>query len=140
MQASHPLALGAVTVRLDQDQLEESQEVTFAFRILPEGRILRSQPFLIGPSAPAGSGWVGTVNLDRVSNLAPWSSFQGKISLTDGGRELLKVDYSSLLDGSGPGALARPKSGSGGSLRIKTGDSWWKNVHLPEKTKNSGPS
>jgi len=137
---SHSLDLGAVTVRLDQVHLKTPVEVVFEFRILPKGRILRSQPFTIGPAAPAGSGWVGTVVLDRQSNLASWAGFQGTVRLLESGRELLKVDYPSLGDGVGPGALSRPRSGTEGSLSIKTGGSWWRNIQLPAQTTALGPS
>ncbi len=140
LDKSRPLDLGAVTVRLDQDRLKNPVEVFFEFRILPQGRIQRSQPFTIGPAAPAGSGWVGTVVLDRKSNLACWAGFQGSVRMVNGGRKLLTVDYPSLGDGVGPGALIRPRSVPGGSLSIKTGDSWWRDLQLPDQSDGAGAS
>ncbi len=138
LRQSHLLDLGTVTVRLDQSAQSEPTEVVFEYRVLPEGRILRSQPFLIGPAAPAGSGWVGTVILNRSSNVASWTSFQGKVRSITSGQELLVVHYPSLEDGGGPGELSRPKSGPGGNLRIKMDENWWKNVRLPQKDDGAG--
>ncbi len=133
MVQSHDLEFKQVTVRLNQDQLENQESVVFEFLTVPDGGVCRSEPFNIGPAAPAGSGWVGTVALATSVQLSPVQPFRGSIKAVDGGRKMLSVDYPSLSNRVGPGALARPRSGEEGSLQIKISDSWWRSLSMPEK-------
>jgi hypothetical protein len=130
MEQQRSLKLSLVTVRLDQQHLSGPEKVVFEFQIFPDGTVFRSEPFNIGPAAPAGSGWVGTVALTSVIELSPRQQFQGTVRLMESGRELVVVDYPSLSDRVGPGAMARPRPGSGGNLLIKTDDSWWRGISL----------
>ncbi len=127
------LELSLVTVRLDEDRLVGQEEVVFEFRTSRNGKIHRSEPFNIGPAAPAGSGWVGTVTMSATVFLSPNQKFSGTLRSVDEGKELLAVDYPSLSEEVGPGALARPRSGRGGNLLIKTTDGWWRGIQFPEQ-------
>jgi hypothetical protein len=140
MTGARPLELGLATVRLDQELLTGQQTVVFEFQALPNGPVQRSEPFTLGPAAPAGSGWVGTTKLTAQPLLSPVQPFQGVVRLVDDGRELFRVEYPSLRERVGPGALVRPRSGQGGSLSIKTSDRWWRGLHLPQLGAQNGPS
>ena len=129
----HPLKLKSVTVRLEQDHLEGLEKVVFEFQVLPGGEIFQSEPFNVGPAAPAGSGWVGTVQLTASVPLGPRESFRGAVRSLEDGRELMNVQYPSLSDGGGPGALERPRSGQSGNLNIKSDGRWWRNIEIPTK-------
>lgn len=128
---SHPLDLRLVTVRFNQDQLVEPEKVVFEFQIEPGGVIHSSEPFAIGPAAPAGSGWVGTTALDMTVHLSPEQSFKGVVKMASSGETLLNIEYPSLSERVGPGALARPRAADEGSLLIKTQDSWWRSLEIP---------
>ena len=136
MGTQRSLKLNLVTVRMDQNYLDESEKVVFEFQVMPEGKIYRSESFTVGPAAPEGSGWVGTVAFKAAVPLSPEDEFRGTIRSVASGSELVKVEYPSLSDRVGPGALARPRSGQGGKLLIKTEDSWWRGLHLPEMKKS----
>jgi len=128
--AQRALQLKSLTVRLDQDYLPGSEKAVFEFQVLPDGKVFQSEPFNIGPAAPAGSGWVGTAALAASVPLSPHQSFRGAVRSLNDGRELLNVEYPSLSNRVGPGALGRPRSGEKGSLLIKTENSWWRDIQV----------
>lgn len=131
LRARRLLQLKQITVRLDQINLSGPEKAVFEFQTLPGGEIFRSETFVIGPAAPTGSGWVGSVALSVGVQLSAREKFQGIVRSVVSGRELVRVLYPALGERVGPGALARPRTGEGGSLLIKIEDNWWSDLSLP---------
>ncbi len=127
LRAPAPLQLEKLTVRLAQDRLAAAGRAVLELRVLPNGPVVRGRPFSIGPAAPAGSGWVGTVGTGLLlADVTATDAFELKVMGADDGRELLKVDIPSLADGAGPGALSRAQGGDGGTVRGRVGPGWWR--------------
>lgn len=134
------IELTMVTVRVEQNLLSGPERAVFEFQTLPDGKIHRSASFNIGPAAPAGSGWVGTVRLEEILALSPMQKFRGTVRSVHGDQLLVNVEYPSLSERVGPGALARPRSGSAGSLLIKIENQWWKSIRFPRPKEHSEAS
>ncbi len=137
LNINRPLQLQGVIVRLDQEQIQETQNVYFEFVASSGPGVARSEEFTLGPAAPAGSGWVGTVDFVRSPSLGPQQNFTGTVRLAADNSSLLTVTFPSLANEGGPGILSRPKPGQGGSLRIKATDSWFRNLEIEESQRGS---
>ena len=120
-----------MVVRLDQEVLPEAGGVVVEFQVVGSPRIHRSTPVKMGPAAPAGSGWVGTGDWDLILPVSPRDAFQVRVWADGQKAPVLTVDYPSLEERVGPGAFGRPRRGEGGSLVLRTGDSWWRSLQLP---------
>jgi hypothetical protein len=120
------LAITAVVVRLDPEFLPGPADVMVEFTMDRDGQSFRSEPVRMGPSAPEGTGWVGTVNLDWLVQMSPGDSFTTRVFSSGLNTPLLEIAYPSLLERVGPGALVRPRQGQGGSLVFRTDDRWWR--------------
>ena len=127
-----PLGLLSGTIRLDQDRLLESTKARLEIRVAPDGDLVRSDKFQIGPAAPAGMGWVGTVSLDETLDIAPGQGLEIKIISEDRDEVLLRVSCPSLADGTGPGGLVRPRSGGRGTVSLKIDSDYWKSLRVPD--------
>ncbi|MCB1185193.1 hypothetical protein KDM41_17370, partial [bacterium] len=132
LEAPRPLAVQRVTVRLDQDRLDEAQEIRLEVRNPLAGVTLLSEPFRIGPAAPTGTGWVGTATLDWSPDLSPRQMLTALVR-DAAGRTVLQVQVPSLAQEGGPGLLVRPVTGAGGSVGLKCDvESYWGSLALPD--------
>lgn len=133
LEAQRPLHIERVTVRLDQDVLSEPTSVQLEFRTPVRGGVWTSEPFIVGPSAPAGTGWVGTAFLDWNISLSPRHQMTARIVLTDEPGSVLDVSFPSLAEGTGPAAMVRPWRSEQGSLSFRTDlEQYWSAMEIPE--------
>jgi hypothetical protein len=131
--AQHPLSVARVTVRLDQARLPDATVIQLELRTPERGGIWTSEPFLAGPSAPAGSGWVGTTALAWEVPLSALHELSGRVVTAAGQQTLLEVSYGSLAEGMGPAALARQTGGPEGSLGFRVDlEAYWGGLDLPD--------
>ncbi len=132
LAANRPLKIGRVTVRLEQEVIAEPTEVQLVLRTPERGGVWTSEPFLIGPSAPAGTGWVGTMPVDWTVPLSPLHQMTGRIVRATDQQGLLEISYPSLQEGSGPGVLVRPRAGEQGSLSFRAElEDYWGSLEIP---------
>jgi hypothetical protein len=110
-----PVVLTGATVRLMPETLVEPAEVVIELR-LASGSASTSAPFTIGPAAPAGSGWVGSAELDWRLLLPPDVGFTVEVRTAETGQPLLEIPYPSLNEGVGAAALPRPRRIDAGSV------------------------
>jgi hypothetical protein len=132
MNQGRSLPLANVTVRLNRDDLAAEAVVVLKFRIEPDGQELVSSPFALGPAAPAGSGWVGTGSLDWSPVVYPDSGFQAEVQIEATGETLLEVDWASLNQRMGAGALCRPREGAAGSVKFRLDPDYWSELSLSQ--------
>ncbi len=124
------LALSSVTVRLDQAIMSDPTAVVLELRVDDGEPVLRSDAFPVGPAAPAGSGWVGTLALAGQVMLGSDASLSVVVAPAEGGAALLTIDYGALLATDGPGALSRPRAAASGSVAFKLGDGFWRQLRI----------
>jgi hypothetical protein len=129
---SRPLELQTVVIRLEQEQLPGPADVGILLEVGNSGRLLPSRTVHMGPAAPQGTGWVGTVNLDWQVDVAPGDALIARVMSPGGDAVLLEVNYPSLADRVGPGGLGRQQRADSGSLVFTASDSWWRTLPLPE--------
>lgn len=132
LRAPLPLGLQAGTIRLDQDRLSESTKAVLEFRVVPEGEVWRSDKFYIGPAAPEGIGWVGTVSLDQTLEILSGQGLEIVIISDKRNEILLKVSCPPLIEGVGPGGMIRSRSGGRGTIVLKIDSSYWKSLRVPD--------
>ncbi len=127
-----PLKIARATVRLDQEVLPGPTEVQLELRTPVRGGVWLSKPFKIGPSAPAGTGWVGTTSLDWSVPLSPRHRITGRVVTAADHQELLVVSYPSLVESVGPAVLVRPRRGDLGSLSFRVElEEYWGGLEIP---------
>jgi hypothetical protein len=124
--------LAAVTVRLDPAVLGDGQDVRIELRVGDGEAVWISDPFPVGPAAPAGSGWVGTGQLDWRIPVAAEEAVTVTVLRIEDGEELLTVVYPALRDGTGAGALARPRESGDGKVDFRLRSSFWQQIELPD--------
>lgn len=129
---NRPLPLANVTVRMDFDGLSSDTVVVLNFRVEPGGQELVSSPFVLGPAAPAGSGWVGTGTLGWNPIVNADSSFRAEIRIAETGEPLLEAEWGSLNQRMGAGALCRPREARNGSVKFRLEPSYWSELSLSE--------
>lgn len=125
------LPLTAVTVRFRPDALGGAQNVRLRLQVEPEEKEWTTEPFPVGPAAPAGSGWVGTKQLDWKPLVGPEDGFTATVTDAASGETLLEVDWAPLVDRAGPAALTRPRDGDSGSVLFRLDPAWWKQLTIP---------
>ncbi|MBE0566241.1 MAG: hypothetical protein IH621_09805 [Krumholzibacteria bacterium] len=130
MSEARSLGLTAVTVRFVPDVFAEPTPVVL--ELLGAGRTvpLRSAPLTVGPAAPAGTGWVGSAALAWRVDVGAGDALAVRVLDLSGG-ELMQVDYPSLNDRVGPGAMARPRGPDVGSVSFQLDPAWWFRPELP---------
>ena len=101
-------------------------------RILPGTITFMSDPLNMGPSAPEGIGWVGTMALDWPGRLAADQVLKVRVLSEDGKNEILSLDCPSLTDGGGAGTLGRPVTGEGGSVKLRVDPGYWSALRVPD--------
>jgi hypothetical protein len=132
LKTSLPLGLQAGTIRLDQDRLLESTKAVLEIRVVPDGEVWRSDRFYIGPAAPEGMGWVGTVSLEGTLDILPKQGLEIKIIADKKDEILLTVICPPLAEGVGPGGMVRPRSGGRGSVSLKIDPVYWRSLRVPD--------
>jgi hypothetical protein len=132
LDRSRSLELERVVVRLDQDSFQAPGTVQVELLVAGEARVAEVAEVLLGPSAPEGTGWVGTVNLNWMTPILPSDPITVRVLDSEGRNLLLEVSYASLRDREGPGALARTRQGEGGSLVFEVGEGWWRQMRILE--------
>lgn len=130
-----PLRLRQATVRLPQAALGAPDVAVLEVSVTAGDGTERSRAFPLGPSAPAGTGWVGNVQLDVVLPFGPRDELTCRVVAADG-RVLLQSTAASLADGGGPGAFARLRPGDGGGLHLQVDPAWWSALVLPAPAVN----
>ncbi len=132
LSANRPLNIGRATVRLNPDQVTEPTEVQLVLRTPERGGVWTSEPFLVGPSAPAGTGWVGTMPVQWTVALSPLHQMTGRVVRASDQHPLLEIAYPSLAEGAGPSALVRPREGEQGNLSFRVDiEAYWSSLEIP---------
>ena len=132
LKTSLPLGLQAGTIRLDQARLLESTKAVLEIRVVPDGEVWRSDKFYIGPAAPEGMGWVGTVSLEGTLDILSKQGLEIKIIADKKDEILLTVTCPPLAEGVGPGGMVRPRSGGRGSVSLKIDPDYWRSLRVPD--------
>ncbi len=129
LEESRELVLDAVTIRLPQGALDAPVAVTLELGFGDAGGFRRSSPLTVGPSAPAGSGWVGTADLGWHLPVGMDDALSGRVLGTDG-EEIFAVQYPSLRERVGAGALARARGDAGFTISFQVDVAWWHGLEL----------
>ncbi|MCP4571069.1 MAG: hypothetical protein GY838_01830 [bacterium] len=137
LESPRGLGVTGATVRMPQEILEASTTLVLELVVAGGAVTLRSAPFTVGPAAPAGSGWVGTVPLDWLPAVGAADALAARV-LTPEGTEVFAVDYPSLLDRVGPGAMARPRGDDGHTLSFQLAAGWWRGLAVPVLDRPAG--
>jgi hypothetical protein len=145
------LAPDAVTVRLGAGVLTEATEAVVELWTSGGKLLLRTAPFLIGPAAPAGTGWVGTQDMAQEVVIPPGASLVAHVCNSTGESVLLAVGYGAA-GAELPGGLLRPRQGAltgaegatigeaamdategsqGGSIVFRVAEDFWRQLELP---------
>ncbi len=132
LKASLPMGLRGGTIRLDQDRLPDPTKAIMEIHVVPGGKVWRSGIFYIGPAAPEGVGWVGTVSLEKTLGILPGQGLEIKIIADKTDENLLTVTCPPLAEGTGPGGMVRPRSGGRGSVSLKIDQVYWKSLRVPD--------
>jgi len=143
LNQSIPLALTTVTVRMAAAILKEPTEVRVEI-LDKNGQVLgKTKAFEVGPAAPAGTGWVGSLPIALDLELRPDQPLRIIVLVAGSGRTLLTTDYgidSSLT----PAALVIPQpcqspveveslgQEKAGSIAFKITDGYWRRLELPD--------
>lgn len=131
LEQERPLGISRVTVRLAQKVLAEPSEMQLELRTPVRGGVWTSKPFLVGPSAPDGTGWVGTAFLDWSVPVSPLNEVAGRVVLAESQNEVLMVNYRSLADGEGPASMGRAQSVPEGSLSFRIDlEDYWRGLNI----------
>lgn len=132
LKVTLPLELQAGTIRLDSDRLVDGTKARLEIRLTPDGEVWQSEKFYVGPAAPHGAGWVGTVSLEKSFQVRPDQGMEIKIVSEKKKEILLGVVCPSLNEGTGPGGMVRPRSGGRGSVSLKIDSTYWKSLQVPD--------
>jgi hypothetical protein len=127
-----PLEFQAGTIRLDSDRMLEGAKARLEIRLTPDGHSWQSDKFYIGPAAPDGAGWVGTVSLEKEFQIRPDQGLEVRVVSEKNREILLEVICPSLEEGTGPGGMTRPRSGGRGSVSLKIAPSHWRTLRIPD--------
>jgi hypothetical protein len=123
-----PLRLAGVTVRVEPGRGAPGDVVVE----LQAGRQppRRSAALQLGPSAPAGSGWVGTAPLDWVVDLAPGQQLSVRVLAAGDGAVLTSLHAGGWLQGCEPADLAALDGGQGVRISLRQAVPYW-DLELP---------
>ncbi|MBK7187347.1 MAG: hypothetical protein IPH86_01280 [bacterium] len=135
LERALPLRLEQATIRLPQPALTLPEVAVLELAAPSAANPWRSRAFTVGPSAPAGTGWVGHVDLDWAVLLGARDELSGRVVAADG-RVLLRFTAPSLADGGGPGTFGRLRPADGGSVHLKAGAGWWSALEVPAPAVN----
>jgi hypothetical protein len=133
LEAPRPLQVTRTTVRLDPAVITAPTEVQVELRTPNLGAVWTSKPFAVGPAAPAGSGWVGTIALNWTVPLSAAQKLTARVLNAADQGVLLEIEYPSQSEGMGPAGLERPKVGAVGSLSFSAElEPYWRSLQVPE--------
>lgn len=124
------LILSGVTVRLDESYPDPPDAVVVE---LWAGSVvaLRSNPVQLGPSAPAGTGWVGTTACDGTLSLAVGTPLTVRVVQARDGLELGRVNCAGWLGDWKPVDLGRLDTAAGVRIAFANPQPYWDNLDLP---------
>ncbi|MBD3221882.1 hypothetical protein GF314_11635 [bacterium] len=125
------LSLAGVTARLEPDRASGPMDVTVELRV-GDAPPRISQPLRIGPSAPAGTGWVGATPVDWQIAVAPSEPVVMVVRRVDDAREIARFEAGGWLDGLDPVDLGRLDDGGGARLTWRLASPYWDGLTLPE--------
>lgn len=133
LETDRPLLVTRTTVRLDPKVILAPTEVQVELRTPAQGAVWTSEPFAVGPAAPAGSGWVGTAALNWTIPLPATQKLTARVVNASDQGVLLEIEYPSMSEGMGPDGLERPKAGAVGSLSFSAElEQYWRSLQIPE--------
>jgi len=110
--------------------LTESQTVSVEIAAGDGSWQVATEAVVVGPAAPAGSGWVGTGMVEWEVPMQPHQDCVARVLSADG-TVLTTAAYNSLRAGEGPGAMLRPRGGDDGSIAFRIDDTFWRQLALP---------
>ena len=125
------LALGGVTVRLDQSLADEPQNVVVVLQV-GQGDPLRTEVLRLGPAAPVGTGWVGSTTVDWAVDLVAGTSLSVRVLAADAGQELARFETTGWLADWDPRDLRGLDSGTGVRVSWRLAQPYWQGFVLPE--------
>jgi hypothetical protein len=125
------LSLTGVTVRLDQELASAPRQVVVEL-VAGTEEPLRTEPLRLGPAAPAGSGWVGSSQLDWTRDLAPGTPLAVRILDAADGHELARLVCTGWLEDWTPRKLSGLSSERGVRVSWHLASSFWGRLELPE--------
>ena len=125
-----PVLVAGVTIRLEPTVLVDATDVILELQV-EGGATYASAPFSLGPAAPAGTGWVGSCDLNWRMLLPPEIAFVVTVRRAGDATALLAVDYASLLEGVGVSALPRPRRAEAGSVAFRLAEDPGRLLGLP---------
>jgi hypothetical protein len=125
------LALDGVTVRLDRNVADTVQQVVVELQI-GDGVPLRTAPFELGPAAPAGTGTVGSLDVDWIVAVSAGTPIQIRVLDADGGMEIAGFASTGWLADWDPLDLRGLDSGAGVRVTWRLARPYWEGLVLPE--------
>jgi hypothetical protein len=137
--------LTSVTVRLAASVMIEQADVLLEIMTDDGQTSFRTASFPVGPAAPAGTGWVGTHDLNITLPIKHDQPVWVIVRAAGSGEELLRVVYEASGENMLPGSLMRPRFGSrvgvagesatpgedAGSVVLKVADGFWRQLRVP---------
>lgn len=135
LERALPLRLQQATVRFLPQALADPDVAVLEIEATAGDAPWRSRAFPVGPSAPAGTGWVGNVTLDWTVPLGARDPLRCRVVGADG-RVLGAFTGMPLAEGGGPATYGRFREPDGGSLQLKFDPGWWAALVLPAPAVN----
>jgi hypothetical protein len=139
--------LAQVTVRLEAAMLDTAAEVSVELIADSETDPVRTPAMKVGPAAPAGTGWVGTLSLAQELRLSPGQSLQVVVRrLADHSPLLVAIYAANEGPHNLPAALQRTLPGyaptgrrtepgvASGSIVFKLAEGYWRHFEIPVLT------
>jgi hypothetical protein len=130
LDEARPLTVRAATVRLPLGAPPLGDRCLVVLQTA-DGTVLRGDPIDLGPAAPQESGRVGTVSLDWQLVMDSAADVTVTVRDPDTDTVLFSVDYPSLSERAGPGAMARPRGGEAGTVTFQLDPGWWSGLQVP---------
>ncbi len=131
LRQTPPLALSGVTVRLNQDLSTESRDVVVELKVGAEA-LYTTDWVRLGPAAPAGTGWVGSGELDWQLGLSAGTSVSLRVLDAASGDVLGELPAGSWLVDRGPQDLSGLDAGDGVRVAWRLAGPYWQDIALPE--------
>ncbi|HOX25580.1 MAG TPA: hypothetical protein PLL30_11585 [Candidatus Krumholzibacteria bacterium] len=124
------LSLSAVTVRIDGAPGRQPPDLIVELRV-GDAPPWRSARIELGPAAPAGSGWVGTVNLGWTVRLTTGARLAVRVLAADDGAVVTAAGSDGWLEDWQPHRLGGMDAGNGVRLSWYLTAPYWEALALP---------
>ena len=125
-------AVGSVTVRFDHTLLADPVEVLVELQVGDQPAYV-SEPILVGPAAPSGTGWVGSGPMEWTVPVMRSQPLRISVRRIDDGRQIARFELSGWLDRTDPTELGRLDSGQGVRLNWRLATPYWSALTLPDQ-------